>query len=349
MKPYNGPEPRILLVKLSALGDVIHTLPTLEALRATYPQARITWLVEEAAAPLLIGHPALDEVWVSRRQSCLKTGNNGLNWPTVVRQLAQLMKRLRQREFDLVLDVQGLMKSAVWVALARSPRKVGYDRSREGSYLVLNERLAPFDREAHAVWRYLHLAEYVGAAPAVPRFRLPLTEDTGGWLTPLWQDRSRPLIVLHPSARWPTKCWPEARFAELADRLVRDWQVRVVFTGGIGDGPMIARIIAQMQTAALDLSGRTSLLELARLYQQADLAVTTDTGPMHLAAALGTPVVALFGPTAPWRTGPFGDGHQVVRLGLPCSPCFQRRCLNPECMTGIEVEEVMAAMKQILP
>ncbi|MDD3581223.1 MAG: lipopolysaccharide heptosyltransferase II [Desulfobacca sp.] len=348
MKPYNGTSPRILLVKLSALGDVIHTLPTLEALRATYSQARITWLVEEAAAPLLIGHPALDEVWVSRRQSWLKAGKNGLDWPTAARQLTQLIKRLRQTKFDLVIDVQGLLKSAVWVALARSPRKVGYDRTREGSYLVLNERLAPFEREAHAVWRYLHLAEYLGAAPAPPRFRLPLTEGSGPWLAPLWEDRSRPLAVLHPGARWPTKYWPEARFAALADRLVRDWQVRVVFTGGIGDRPLIARIKARMQTAALDLSGHTSLLELARLYQQADLAVTTDTGPMHLAAALGTPVVALFGPTAPWRTGPFGDGHKVVRLGLACSPCFRRRCPNPECMTGIEVEGVLRAVQQIL-
>ncbi|MBW1917408.1 MAG: lipopolysaccharide heptosyltransferase II [Deltaproteobacteria bacterium] len=348
MQTYSGQSPRILLIKLSALGDVIHTLPTLEALRATYPQAWITWLVEEAAAPLLIGHPALDDVWVSRRRSWLRPRQNGLLWARAARELIRLIHRLRKSEFDLVIDIQGLLKSALWVALARSPRKIGYDRTREGSYLVLNERLPPFDREAHAVWRYLNLAQYLGAAPGIPRFRLPLQEDTGVWLAPLWQDRSGPLIVLHPGARWPSKCWPAARFAALADRLVTEQQARVVFTGGVGDRPLIARIKARMQTAALDLSGRTSLLELARLFQQAELAVTTDTGPMHLAAAVGTAVVALFGPTAPWRTGPFGDGHQIVRLYLPCSPCFRRRCPHPECMTGIGVEAVWAAVQQML-
>ncbi|MFP3867057.1 MAG: lipopolysaccharide heptosyltransferase I [Desulfobacteraceae bacterium] len=348
MKPYSGHRPRILLVKLSALGDVIHTLPTLEALRATYPQARITWLVEEAAAPLLIGHPALNDVWVSRRRSWLRPWQNGLSWAQAAQDLTRLIHQLRHAEFDLVIDVQGLLKSALWVALARSPRKIGYDRTREGSYLVLTERLPPFDREAHAVWRYLNLARYLGAAPAPPRFRLPLQEDTGAWLAPVWQERTGPLIVLHPAARWPSKCWPEARFAELADRLATDRQARIVFTGGANDPPLVARIKARMQTAALDLSGRTNLLELARLFQQADLAVTTDTGPMHLAAAMGTPVVALFGPTAPWRTGPFGDRHQIVRLDLPCSPCFQRCCPHPDCMTGIGVEAVWTAVQQRL-
>lgn len=339
-------EPRILLVKLSALGDVIHALPTLEALRETYPKAHITWLVEEPAAPLLKGHPALDAVWRVRRR-WLQTRENG-RWPDPVRELGHLLQRLRQSRFDLVIDLQGLLKSAIWVALARSPRKIGYDRTREGSYLVLNERLPPFNPDAHAVWRYLHLAHYVGARRTSPRFRVPLEEPHGTWLAPLWEHQPKPLVVLHPGARWPTKCWPEASFAALADHLIRECQARVVFTGSSGDRRQVARITAQMQTAALDLSGSTTLPELARLFQKAALAVTPDTGPMHLAAAVGTPVVALFGPTAPWRTGPFGAGHQIVRLDLPCSPCFQRRCPEPACMTGIGIEAVLIATQRIL-
>jgi heptosyltransferase I len=339
---------RILLIKLSALGDVIHTLPFLEALRAVYPQGHITWLVEEAAAPLLQDHPALDEVWVSRRQSWLQAGKNGLFRRRVRRELLAFIRQVRVPAFDLVIDLQGLLKSAMWVALSRSPRKIGYNKTREFSYLALNERLPAFDPEAHAVWRYLEVAHYLGAPPAAPHFRLSLTDEIGGWLTPLWKDLPGPLLVIHPGTRWPTKGWPGKKFAQLADRLIIEFQARVVFTGSSGDRRLIARIKDNMHNKALDLSGRTNLKELARLFQKADLAITTDTGPMHLAAALQKPVVALFGPTAPWRTGPFGEGHQAIRLGLKCSPCYQRQCRQPECMTGIEVEPVLTAVKRIL-
>ncbi len=165
--PY--PPIRILLVKLSSFGDVLHALPTLEALRDAYPAAHITWLVEAAYAPLLSGHPALDEVWIAPRLRPAEffSGSN----PATLR---RLVRQLRARPFDLVVDVQGLLKSAVWVALARSPRKVGYDQTRELSYLALTERVTPFDPEAHAVWRYLNLAHYLGAPPTPPRFRLGL-------------------------------------------------------------------------------------------------------------------------------------------------------------------------------
>jgi heptosyltransferase-1 len=153
-------QPQILLVKLSSLGDVLHTLPTLEALRRTYPKAHITWLVEAAYAPLLSGHPALDEVWEAPRLRP-KEILCGANPAT----LGRLIRQLRSRPFELVLDLQGLLKSAVWVALARSPRKVGYDRTRELSYLSLTDRVPPFDLEAHAVRRYLNLAHHLGASP----------------------------------------------------------------------------------------------------------------------------------------------------------------------------------------
>jgi len=339
---------RLLMIKLSALGDVIHALPTLEALRRGFPGARITWLVEEAAAPLLVGHPALDEVLVARRRAWLRALRRGEGARAALQEAGGLVRALRTPGFDVVIDLQGLLKSAVWTALARSPRKVGYDRTREGSYRVLTERLAPFDPEAHAVWRYLHVAEYLGAPAGPPGFRLPSLEGVGGWLAPLWEDLPGPLVVLHPGARWATKLWPEAHWAALADRLAGEAGARVAFTGSAGDREAIARIRGLMRRGALDLSGRTTLMELARVFQMAGLAVTTDTGPMHLAAAMGTRVVALFGPTSPARTGPFGPGHIVVRRDLPCSPCFRRQCPEPLCLTGLTVEEVWAAVKGAL-
>ena len=187
---------------------MLHALPTLEALRAAYPRAHITWLVEAAYAPLLSGHPALDEVWMAPRLRPAEffSGSN----PARLRRLVQ---QLRARPFDLVVDVQGLLKSAVWVALARSPRKVGYDKTRELSYLALTERVPPFDPEAHAVWRYLNLAHYLGAPPAPPRFRLGLDAAVDiSALIPAEADR--PLVVLHPGARWASKLWPPASWAQ---------------------------------------------------------------------------------------------------------------------------------------
>jgi heptosyltransferase-1 len=332
---------RILLVKLSSFGDVLHALPTLEALRAAYPLAHITWLVEAAYAPLLSGHPALDEVWVAPRLRPTEffSGSNPLT-------LMTLLHQFRSRPFDLVVDVQGLLKSAVWVALARSPRKVGYDKTRELSYLALTQRVPPFDPEAHAVNRYLNLAHYLGAPPTLPVFRLGLDAATDfSALIP--NEPGRPLAVLHPGARWASKLWPPASWARLAEWFhAQGFQVAV--TGSAADQELVAAIARQCRAPLVNLAGRTSLAELAGVLRRAQLAVTTDTGAMHLAAALGTPVAALFGPTAPWRTGPFGPGHQVVRLGLPCSPCFQRQCPAPRCLTELFPDMVKIACEKIL-
>jgi lipopolysaccharide heptosyltransferase II len=155
-------------------------------------------------------------------------------------------------------------------------------------------------------------------------------------------------VVLHPGARWASKIWPAASWAQLADRLSREKNLTVVITGSPGDRALAAQIEAQMQEKAWNLAGRTSLKELAGIMQKARLAITADTGPMHLAAALGTQVVALFGPTAPGRTGPFGAGHRVVRLGVECSPCFQRYCPQPRCLTALSPDAVLAAVEKSL-
>jgi heptosyltransferase-1 len=339
--PHLSRRPRILLVKLSSFGDVLHALPTLEALRDAHPFAHLTWLVEAAYAPLLSGHPALNEVWVAPRLRPAEfwSGSN----PAILRRLVQ---QLRSQPFDLVVDVQGLLKSAVWVALARSPRKVGYDRTRELSYLALTERVPPFDPEAHAVKRYLNLAHYLGAPLTAPRFRLGL--DAAADISALIPaETGQPLAVLHPGARWASKLWPVASWARLAEWL-RDQGFQVAVTGSRADRELAAGITAQCRAPLLNLAGSTSLAQLAGILRKTRLAVTTDTGAMHLAAAQGTKIAALFGPTAPWRTGPFGDGHRVVRLGLPCSPCFKRHCPDPRCLNDLTPEMVEAACEKIL-
>jgi lipopolysaccharide heptosyltransferase I len=333
--------PRLLLVKLSSLGDVVHALPTLEALRTAFPEGHFTWLVEEAYAPLLQGHPALDAVWTVPRWRWSRE-----RWSGEVRRFTALTLALRRQPFDLVVDLQGLLKSAVWVALARSPRKVGFDRTREGSWRVLTERLPPYDPDRHALLRYLDVARYLGAPEGPVRFRFPPTPPVDRErLIP--EASGRPLVILHPGARWITKLWPLAHWREVARGLLGQGCALAV-TGGAADQEMAEHILEGLTGPALNLAGRTTLPEMLGWLRQAALAVTTDTGPMHLAAALGIPVVALFGPTSPWRTGPFGEGHQVLRLEVPCSPCFQRCCPEPRCLGDISSGLVLEACEKVL-
>lgn len=348
----SAPE-NILIVKLSAIGDVIHTLPALNAIRRRYPRARITWLVEEAAAGLIEGHPALDRVLVSRRKHWLQ----GLKGPARGRHLRAMtafLKALRDTRYDMILDFQASLKAGLLIALARGRRKIGFGRGlehQEHSYLFLNEIVPAVDMEIHALTRGLILLEQVGISVDRIEYRLPVSvrdrDDIQRMLDAAGVDRRARLVAINPVAQWKTKLWDNLKFASLADLLIERYDVTVVFSGGPADRPIVDAITAAMRHTALNFTGQTSLTGLAALYERAVCLVSTDTGPMHLGAAVGIPVVALFGPTAPWRTGPFGKGHRVVRTDCSCAPCFQRRCKTAHCMAWITVEKVLTEIEQL--
>jgi lipopolysaccharide heptosyltransferase I len=334
----------ILIIKLSAIGDVVQTLPALEALKRTYPDSEVTWAVEEAAADILEGHPLINRLLVSRRKSWTRMLRNPLTFFQGFGGIVRFFSELRSTRYDIAIDFQGLFKSGILIGLARAQRKIGFDRTRELSYLFLNERLPAYDIEKHALERYLDVARYLGAKDPSPACTLPIEREISrikqriGGLKPA----GKPLVAINPVARWKTKLWSEQKFAELADRLISERNAVVIFTGSREDGPVNARILAMMKQNAVSLAGETTLKELAALASLCTVFITTDTGPMHLAAAAGARVVALFGPTAPWRTGPFGPSHVTVRAGLICSPCFKRTCDdNVRCMEDITVDEVM--------
>jgi 3-deoxy-D-manno-octulosonic-acid transferase/heptosyltransferase-1 len=336
----------ILIVKLSAIGDVIHTLPSLAALRRCYPQAHISWAVEEAAADLLLDHPMLDRVLVSRRKSWVRDLREGRDRAAVLREIGGFLRTLRDRPYEIVIDFHGLFKSAVLVLLSRGKRRLGYDSLQEGSGLVLSEKI-PEDMGKHAVDRYLDFARHLGCAISKPEFPIALQEAHFKRVRELLAakavDTTRGFVAVSPVAYWETKLWDEARFAAVCDRIVNELGMPVVFTGESPEGP-ISRIRSLMQAPSASAAGETSLRELAALYRQAAVLLTTDSGPMHLAAAVGTPVVALFGPTSPERTGPYGEGHVVLREKLECSPCFRKACDTLECMKAIRIEEVFEAV-----
>jgi len=335
---------RILFVKLSAIGDVVQALPALEAIKKARPESAIDWVVEEAASSILEGHPLIGRLLVSRRKTWLAMLRRPSTLLDGVRGILGFVRDLRAVRYDIAIDLQGLFKSGMIMGLARADRKVGFARSRELSSLFLNEQLPAYDIEKHALERYLDVARYLGAQDPSPACSLPLgpeEEVVRARLRSAVPDGRR-IVVMNPIARWRTKLWQEQRFAELADRLVAERNAAVVFTGSAADREAIGRIRGMMRQLAIDWTGKTTLKELAALAKIADLFITTDTGPMHLAAAAGGRVMALFGPTAPWRTGPYGKGHVVVRAGTDCSPCFRRDCDRGfRCMEDITVGMVM--------
>jgi lipopolysaccharide heptosyltransferase I len=318
---------RVLIVKLSSLGDLIHALPTIHCVKVGLP-ATVTWVVNAVYAPLLRYAADVDEVVPFDRRR-------------PVRGLWEVVRELRRREFDLVIDLTGLFKSALISRLARGRLCLGPSYARELSWLFYDRQVGSSELDRHAVERYLDVARALQVQDGERVFPLafPPPSFAGGG--------AHPVVVLIPSARWPTKLWPAASFADLADRLGRDG-VQVLMVGG--EPPSPEDPLANLE-GVVDLRGRTSLGELGGILQRADLIVANDTGPMHLAAALGRPVIALMGPTDPRRTGPYGRGHRVLSTRPPCSPCFSKVCRNPAgqiCLQNLPPAEVYGAAVEVL-
>jgi len=353
--PNSHPQ-RILIVKLSAIGDVVQTLPMVEALKERYPHAHIDWLVEEEASDLLIGHPALKRVIVSRRKFWQKRlFLKGEFWNTL-REIGKFIRDLRSLKYDWVIDNHGIFKSGLLVILSRGRRKIGFQASPgiadEGNYLCTRERYKPLNIERHALERYLDLIAQLGIPISKPTLNFVVPVDSQKKAEKLLQQHGicgGPLVAIHPMAKWPTKQWPLENFAKLADALVQKG-ASVVFTGSPDDCEPVREILGGIPTSGkvLNLVGETTLRELAGVFSLSDLVLTPDTGPMHVAAAVQAPLIALFGPTAPWRTGPYGNGHVILRRSLDCSPCFKKKCATMECMNTLTVEEVMKAAEEKL-
>ena len=333
---------KVLIVKISALGDIIHSLPVAMAIKRQRPQAVIDWVVEAPSYNLLQGHEALRRVFLSPRHALRA------NWQGNWRLLPAFIRQLRAERYDAVLDLQGLMKSSLFVLLSRGNKKIGFKGGKEPlAAWPLNVALPPYDIERHALDRYLDLLAPLGfKRPAMVEYGLKPKDE----YMELWRGRLAglgPLVVMHPVAKWDTKLWPEEHWAALIRALIAAG-ARVALSGALEDRAVNARIMQLAGTAVLDLSGCTSLQELMAVLALADTVVSTDTGVMHLAAALKRPLVALFGPTAPNRTGPYGMPDSVQVSPAPCRPCFKRVCMNPQCMVNLSPGQVAAAVLQKL-
>jgi heptosyltransferase-1 len=331
---------RILIVKPSSLGDIVHALPAFTAVRTAFPSAEMHWLVKQEWVGILERVEGLTRIWP------IAAGLGG--W-------LSLVPGLRAVGFDCVVDLQGLFRSGAMAWLTGATCRVGFQNAREGSPWFYTDRIPVPTRDMHAVDRYLLLAEALGATPgagAAPAFRLKSRPEDRLAVRHLLQrhglSEGQRWIAVHPAARWPTKRWPVESFAGAADRLQEKATCRVVLIGGQEDHETARHVAGRMRQTPIDLTGAIPLSLLPALLESAAVLLTTDSGPMHIAAAVGTPVVALFGPTSAARTGPYGAGHTVLQQKLPCSPCFSRTCANRvelECLRSISTERAVAAVQ----
>lgn len=331
------PPNRILLIKPSSFGDIIHALPVLAACKAHWPAARIDWAVKREWAGLLAGHPML---------------NRAVMFPATVWEGLRAWPVLRRERYDLVIDLQGLLRSALYAASTGCPVRFGFQDGREGSAWFYSHPIKVSGGAVHAVDRCLELVRRVGVAAPVPVFPIPDGNREQAWVDALWLRNhirdGEAVCAIHPSARWPTKRWPVQRFAQLADALSAQERMRIVIVGSGAEASRVEEMSRQMNGAAINLVGQTDLLQLAALLRRCALLITNDSGPMHLAAAVGTPVVAVFGPSDPARVGPYGAGHAALRKEIDCSHCTRRACVRDAlCMKAVGVDEVYEAARAV--
>lgn len=347
-------ELKILILKPSSLGDVVQALPVLRLLKAHWPDAEIFWWIDSALAPLLEGDADLAGVVRFERRRWARPRH----WPEMFRSV----RWMRAQNFDLVIDLQCLARSGAFAWLARGQFLVGLDEVREGARGFYDVAVPRRSFHTHAVDWYLSVLPVLGV-PVHNNFTwLPERPEIAAAVERKWPGvlphpasrvpRTPRLIALQPGARWQNKRWPVEHFAELARRLAGNFPDAHFAILGAKDDQLLGEIISQTAPArCLNLCGRTSLPEMVEWIRRCDLMVTNDTGPMHAAAALGTPLVALFGPTEPRRTGPYGRLETVLRLDLPCSPCLKSRChfeRPDECLRALAPAQVLAQVHKQL-
>jgi len=343
---------RILIIKPSSFGDVIHTLPVLNGLRRRFPRARISWLVSTACAGLLEGHPALDEIIPFDRKRYGRIGRS----LRITLEFAGFVRELRARGFDLVLDLQGLFRSGFLAMATGASKRVGFASARECAWIFYSHRVAVPDKEMHAVDRNYRFAEPLGFADVPIAFDLPVQPQARAAVEGMLLEGGirvgEPYALIAPGTRWETKRWPAEHYAAIVGMMRSEHDLAVVLAGAPDERDVADRVRELAGGRVVNLAGRTSLLEMTALVGGAGIVVMNDTGPMHLAVALNKPLVAVYGPTNPSRTGPYGRADAVARLDLACSPCYLKRLAQcpygHRCMQQLTPKMVAERVSRVL-
>lgn len=311
---------KVLILKPSSLGDVVQAIPLLRLIRSRFPESEIYWWLAKELTPLLDGDPDLKKVFPFFRRGW----GSSANWGSMLRTVAEA----RAIQFDWVLDLQGLARSALFSWLANGAATVGLDNPREGASLAYDIAVPRPGPDSHAVDWYLRVLDVIGAPIHWDFEWLPKRADAWCLVEAQCGDGDGPLVAVCPGARWNTKRWPIDYFDRLLKLISeRDERFRFVIVGGKEDRAMGEALTKNDSSRRIDMTGRTSLPEMVEWIRRSGLVITNDTGPMHVGAALGKPILGLFGPTDPRQTGPYGQIENALQLdSLACIPCKKSTC-----------------------
>lgn len=354
---------RLLILKVSSMGDIVHASPVAAALKRTFPHLHIGWIAEDRHAGAIEGSPRIDRLHIIPHK-VLRQKPFGREARQVLMQVA---REVRAERYEVALDLQGLLKSAIWGVLGRVPIRYGAHRMRELTPLLLRRIPIPERPDRHVVQQYLDAARWLGAPCEFPDLyaspedahlpeppvEFPLyvpdeaRQQVAYKLAQLGLD-GKPIISLNPSAGRAWKRWDIARFAELSDRIEAEWGIPTVFVGGPGDKPLEERLRELKRRPLRSLIARTTLKEAMAVVERSVVHICGDTGTAHIAAAFRTPVVSLYGPTSPDRTGPYGQRARALFKRSLCTACPKNQCVRKECLQWITVDEALASVQPLI-
>jgi lipopolysaccharide heptosyltransferase I len=348
---------RILIIRLSAIGDVVRTLPAVNALRDRFPTTHIAWVVEEKAQDVLLHQPEIDETIVFQRDRWKKGIVNPLGFLRTIGEVYRFVKGLRDKHYDIAFDFHGILKSGLISYISGANQRVGFDRGycKDWSYLFNNRKVRPRSNRISRFERNFALLSPLGLDGGRGDVDLHVSQEDVEYVDQFFRSRrpgmSSPLVAIHPgtSPKTTYKRWTSTKYSELADRLVEELKVAVLFTWGPGEKVMVDEVRARMRRDSMMVPETLSLKQLAEILRRCSVYVGNDTGPMHIASLVKTPVVGIFGPTDPIVNAPYeGTPHIIVRKDLPCSPCHNRGCKDVKCMKAISSQDVFDAAKVLL-
>lgn len=339
------PPRSICLIKPSALGDVVQTLPVVESLAQHFPAAHITWVIREELADLVRGHAAVAEILMMPRRPSLRA------W-------GLLLRTLRSRRFDWCLDLQGLLRSAAMTMATGAPVKIGYETAREGSHLTVHGLVPGTDRPTPPAIRNRRFLEWLGLSGNLESSGIALSNMDREFAMANLANLPRPLFAIQCGAQWETKRWPVEKFSRLAVRAIETWGGGIVLLGSPGERPLVAELERSVRESCpgaslANLSGRTTLKQLAAVLEHTDFLISNDSGPLHLADAHGLPSLGLFTCTDAIRSGPANPVHELVSTSVACGASYRKKCPHSgerhlACLSELDVARAWGGLERLV-
>ncbi|ODS34325.1 MAG: putative heptosyltransferase [Candidatus Scalindua rubra] len=346
---------KILIVRLSAIGDVVHVLPALRLLRSHFPESKIAWLVEDKASDILTDHPDIDDVIIFPRKKWQREILKANGTVNTLSDILSFYKKLRKECYDLVIDFQGNLKSGIMNLITGSGNRLGFGRGycKEFNYLFTQYQAYPPSKKMHKIEKNLLLLKELGIETNFLRPEFPVSKEDEEYVSKFIDTNinySLPIIIIHPgtSKFGSYKQWPILNYALLADMILETYKANVIFTWGPNEFDVVYEIVKNMKHKAFPACETKSIKQLIELLKRARLFIGGDTGPLHIASILDIPIVAIYGPKDPTIYGPYNGKSIVIKKDVPCSPCKKRTCSDPICMTSILPEDVFHGVSKLI-